>query len=322
MKKIAIFRRNGFGDLLATYPLISYLKKTYTAHFITLFVGETNYPLIKFLPQVDEVVVLPSKGNKYFTTIREVSKKRGRHYDLALSAKTSPMKLMNIALFVSGAKERCAYVNSHWHSRLVNHPIPYDEEKAGELHQALKCLHLVAPQLTEIPEELYPKIAVPNALLEPYLEQFRYNEPTIFISATTTKSENRFDSMRYAQVLNRLHKKMDFRVCIVSMQKDELRAEFIARHLQMNYRTYFTRSFDEFMVLLQLSDFLFVGDGGSAHIAAAMGKPQVVLFGQSHPKNWHPLSRLTTALYHPIHVNALSDEKILEALEQRLCKIS
>lgn len=318
MKKIAIFRRNGLGDLLTTYPLISYLKKNHPSHFITLFVGESNYPLTKFLPPVEEVVPLSANTNKYFTIIKEVGKRRHHNYDLALSAKTSPMKLMNFALFISGAKERRAYVDDSWHSRLVNHPLFYDETKASELHQALKCLHLVAPELTEVPKEFYPKIHLPMHLCQPYLEYFHYSEPTIFIMATTTRNENRFDSIRYAKILNRLYKTTPFRVALIGMKKDELRAQLIADHLKVPHHIYFSRSFNEFMVLLSLSDLMFMGDGGAAHIAAALNKPQVVLFGQSHPKNWHPLGEATTVLYHPLHVNAISDESILEALEQKL----
>src|SRR6185503_20134879 len=306
MKKIAIFRRNGLGDLLTAYPLILYLKKSHPTHFITLYVGETNFPLVEFLPPVDEVVILPTKGNKYFTTLKEVIKKRSRNYDLALSAKTSPMKLMNLALFASGAKERRAYVDSRWHSRFINYPLIYNEIAAREMHQALKCLHLVAPYLTEVPKELYPKIHLSRALCEPYLMHFPHEVPTLFIMATTTRNENRFDSIRYATVLNRLYKNAEFRVALVSMKKDEVRAQLIADHLQMPYQIYFTHSFSEFIVLLNLSDLTFVGDGGAAHIAAALDKPQVVLFGQSNPKNWSPLSDATTVLYHPLHVNALS----------------
>jgi ADP-heptose:LPS heptosyltransferase len=318
MKKIAIFRRNGLGDLLTAYPLISYLKISYPSHFITLFVGDTNYPLVQFLPPVDEVVSLPTKGSKYFITLKEVLKKRHHNYDLALSAKTSPMKLMNFALFASGAKERRAYIDNRWHSRCINYPLIYNEKEAKEQHQALKCLHLIAPHLKEVPKELYPKIHVPSSLCEPYLEQFQYKEPTILIMATTTRNENRFDSTRYAKVLNQLYSKRKFRVALVSMKKDEVRAQLIAKQLEMPHHTYFTRSFNEFMALIKLSDFVFVGDGGAAHIAAALDKPQVVLFGQSNPKNWHPLSENTTVLYHPLHVNALSDETILKTLERQI----
>jgi len=50
MKKIAVVRRNGLGDLLCAFPLINYFQKYQPDAQITLFVDKRNAPLIPYLP--------------------------------------------------------------------------------------------------------------------------------------------------------------------------------------------------------------------------------------------------------------------------------
>ena len=317
MKKIAIVRRNGLGDLLTAFPLILYIRKRLPKAKITLFADKRNAPLLPYLPKVDEVVLFPHEGNKYVNVLKTAWKYRTEKFDLAICSKTSPMKLMNFFLFALGAKRRAAYVDDSWHRRLINYPLFHDPVNSKKLHQALKCLHLVAPELQEIPEELYPKLSIPPELrrgIPPPVAK----GPVILVTATTTRVQSRFDPERYGRILNYLYQLHPFSVRIVGETKDRVRAALISEGLKMPYSIHFPRNFADFMLLLESSDLYFVGDGGVAHIGAGFDKSQVVLFGETDPCNWHPLSEKATALYHPIHVNAISDEVIFDAVKQRL----
>lgn len=310
MENIAIVRRNGLGDLLCAFPLVLYLKKYKPSARITLFVDKRNAPLLNFLPKVDEVVVFPGKGNKYFnawTLARRYQKK----FDIAFSAKTSPMKLMNFFLYWLKAKKRVAYVDKSWHSRLINHPLIFDPLQSNKQHQALKDLKMVAPELKEVPEELYPKLLLPFNK-----KSFSFPPSTILISVTTTKAANRLNEIRYSHLLNQLHKLSPIHVLIIGQSHDHQRAHAIARGLKAPYTLHFPRNFEEFMIFLDAADFYFVADGGVAHMGAALGKRGVVLYGQTNPLEWHPLTKKMETLYHPRHVNFLSDDMIFDALKR------
>ncbi|NGX53701.1 MAG: ADP-heptose--LPS heptosyltransferase 2 [Chlamydiae bacterium] len=318
MKKVAIVRRNGLGDLLCAFPLVLYFKRYHPHTHITLFVDHKNYPLIRYLPPVDEVVVLPATGNKYFNLLRVALKYRSADFDLVISAKTSPMKLMNFFLFFLGGRKRVAYVDKSWHSRMINQPIAYDETKAKKIHQALKGLHTVAPHLQVIPHELYPRIRISEEIKQRYQKLISVPHPSLLISASTTRESSRFDAERIATIVNRLYDDYSFSVVIIGEKKDRQRAEAIGAKLKTPYRLCFPRNFEEFMVLLDLCDLYFIGDGGIAHIGAALGKRGVALFGQTSPMEWHPLSARLSALYHPVHVNHLSDEMIITHLQTKI----
>jgi len=242
---------------------------------------------------------------------------RGK-FDLALSAKTSPMKLVNLFLYWLGAKERIAYVDSSWHRILINRPLPFDARKSKTLHQALKGLHMVAPELKEIPEELYPRLQIPDGFREKYRTCVTLKSPIVLVTASTTRPSSRFDVDRYVAILNSLYADYAFSVLVIGQSEDEKRARELVDKMKAPHQIHFPRNFDEFMVLLDLSDLYFVGDGGVAHIGAALGKREVVLYGETDPIEWHPLSKNVETFYHPHHVDQLSDSAIFHALRGKL----
>ena len=314
MPKVAIIRRNGFGDLLCSYPLVLYFKKYFPKTEITLFAEERNAPLLPYLQDLDRSVVIPSKGNKYFHHLQVAWHYRSERFDMAISGKTSPMKLMNFFLFTLGAKQRVAPVAGEWHRHLINAPIPFDEEGAKSIHQALKALRTVEPSYESVPEDLFPKIRVNASHFQHQLEG-----PSLLLSASTTRPTSRFDPFRMSELVNRIYEKTPFNVILIGQKKDEARARAIQEGLRVPYIVHFPRTFDEFMVWIDMSDFLFVGDGGIAHIGAALDKRQVVLFGETNPKEWAPLSYKARTFYDPLHVNRLKDEVLENALTEMIC---
>jgi len=307
MRKVAIVRRNGLGDLLCAFPLIAYLRAEVPQTQITLFVDESNALLLPYLPKVEEVVVFKKGKNKYLHLLQKALQYRHKKFDLAISAKTSPMQLMNVFLFALGAKKRAAYVDQRWSSKLINMPMEYEVQKMRGVHQALKTLRLVNPQLQAVPAAYYPRIDVPCQPAGPL---------RLLLSASTTRSSSRFDVLRYAQLVNRLGDEgVSFVVDLLGLPGDRLRAQAIASELKVPYQIHFPQSFSEFMSLVGRSDLVFCGDGGVGHIGAAMGKKMVVLFGETKPKEWGPLGPYVTTFYDPIHVNRLSDESIYQVLK-------
>jgi ADP-heptose:LPS heptosyltransferase len=319
-KQIAIIRRNGYGDLLCAFPLIFYLKEKAPHAQITLFVDRFNSLLLPYLPPLDHTVVLPPRGNKYFHLLKVALSHRRKNFDLAISAKTSPMKLMNFFLFALGAKRKVAYCDESWHSKLIDHRVPYPK-KNFNIHQGLKTLRLIDPRLEEIPEKFYPKLNVPGDIENLYLPQLKQNLPLdshllLTLNASTTNPKSRLSPIKYANIVNRLKKDIPIHAVVCGQQKDRERAFQIKEALRCNTSVYFPGNFDEFMVLLKASDLLFVGDGGIAHIGAGLDKHGVVLFGGVDPAIWSPLGDKTTVLFHPEHVDRIDEEEIFKKLDQ------
>jgi ADP-heptose:LPS heptosyltransferase len=309
------------------------------------------------------VVVLEDK-NKYWGLYKSV--REHAPFDMAISAKTSPMKLMNFFLYATKAPLKAAYVDDAWHCRWVNRGRAY--EPKAEIHQALKCLHLIDPTLRTVPEELFPKFSIPPApkategvaklhgseksmVLSPFCEDglacpcsadgglpkrvgeeamsqkgpkerfyapksFATPSKTLFLSVTNNRVGSTLSHENTASLLNRLFEKKDFSVVVNCEPKDEKKGQELKQILHMPAYVVPTPSFDAFLKLLASCEAAFVGDGGVMHLAAALDKPQVVLFGGTKIWEWAPLSKKAICLGHLHNVNDINPAQILEALDE------
>ncbi|MBS0626501.1 MAG: glycosyltransferase family 9 protein [Verrucomicrobia bacterium] len=306
IRNIAIFRRNGLGDVLCSIPLALRCKEMMPKAKVHLFIEQGVSCLIPYLQGPDKIIPIPPNKNKYFEIAHLAWNYRKTSFDLALSAKTTPMKLMNGSLFAIGAKYRAAYVDQSWHSKLVNRPRPFSQQKT--VHQALRSIHLIDPEMETLPPRLYPT-------LKPPTKKKLFPQKTLLLSVSNNRVGSTLPIDRTAAILNTLATKHSFAVAVSGMPKDLSKAWELASLLSMQKGIFSTESFDDFMSLLYSADAIFVGDGGIAHLSAGFQKPSVLLFGGTKVWEWGPLSEKAIVLSTPHHVADIPQAEILNALE-------
>lgn len=303
-QQIGIIRRNGLGDLLCVMPLVYLCKERFPGCQVTLFVDERGAPLLPYLEGIDESVVLPAMANKYAAFVKTAWANRYKKFDLLISAKPSPMKLLNLFLYLLRGKKRIAYVDQAWHSRLINEPRSYDPKE--EKHQMVKSLRLLDPSLEAVSSNLRPRLKVKPS--------FTFDQKTVLVSVTNNRLGSTLDSDKMQRILNSIKK--PFKVVINCEPANFDRAKLLAKGLQMPYEVIPTPSFDTFISLVASCDAFLIGDGGIMHLAAALDKPQVVLFGGTKVWEWAPLSEKAICLADPHNVNFIPEETIFQALEK------
>jgi ADP-heptose:LPS heptosyltransferase len=275
---------------------------------VTLFVDGRGAPLLPYLEGVDQAVVIPSSTNKYAALLKTAWAHRNKKFDLLISAKPSPMKLLNLFLYALRGKNRIAYVDEAWHSRLINQPRAYDPQE--EKHQMVKSLRLLDPSFETVPPALRPRLKVTPS--------FQFEERAILVSVTNNRLGSTLDADKTQRLLNRVYEKSPFKVVINCEPADRARAHLLAEGLKMATEIIPTSSFDTFISLIASVDAFFIGDGGIMHLAAALDKPQVVLFGGTKIWEWAPLSEKAICLSDPHNVNFIPEEIIQQALEKIL----
>lgn len=299
LKNIAILRRNGLGDVLCTLPLVSLCKQLAPQAKVVLFIDAAAAPLAPYLEGPDETVVIAHTGNKYIDLVKTAWSQPA--FDLAISAKTTPMRLMNFSLVAFKARYRLAYVAKSWDSYLVNRPVAYQKT---ELHQALKLLKLIDPQRESIDPTLYPRLKnIPAAPLK----------NSLLVSVSNNRAGSSLNLDKLARLLNQL----PFHAHISALETDRTRAQHLASLLTAPHTLHIGLDFPSFLALLQSAERILIGDGGTCHLAAALNKPQVVLFGGTKVGEWGPLSDRAICLAHPHNVNEIPDEEILYWVKER-----
>ncbi|WFQ79865.1 glycosyltransferase family 9 protein [Xenorhabdus sp. SF857] len=308
--KIAILRRNGLGDLICTQPLIKFLQKTYPNAEINLFIDSGNTELAYYLCPEIKIHILP-RGNKYLSIIKTALAFRRKNFEIAISAKPTPMKLNNLFLWLLGAKRRYAVVtDKHWHAKLVNYPVK--QEQVNGYHQALKVLRTFSPNESKLSPETFPYIEFKNTF-----QSIEQQTPMILFSISNNRKYSLINNERLTLIANKiLENYPDTKFFISSYKHDTPLAEDLKSRIGKNSEVVVSDSLDSFLTLLNSMTLIVVGDGGICHLAAALQKKLVAFYGVTRPENWAPLATkdTTITLYHPENVNNIDLGKVYPAI--------
>jgi ADP-heptose:LPS heptosyltransferase len=311
---IALLRRDRLGDLLCCQPLLRYCLREAPHASVTLFGDRGQRELLPYLPEIDHFVELPMRYSQFAAGYGMARRHRGK-FDLAFSGRVWPLTWGNLFLHGLGATYRAAHVDKRWYRFLINKPHWWDNQYQTRHHQAVKVLHLVDPELNNVPEALQPSIHIPDRMRDTHQPDLNFGnkEPLLLVSISNNRASSLLDPARVAQAINQLP---SIRIVISGVPQDAPRAAILASHLRVPHRIILTETLDALLVLVDSVDGLFIGDGGLMHFAAALKKPQLVLFGKTLPSEWHPLSNKARWLSHPIDVNGIPQPTIEEALRK------
>jgi ADP-heptose:LPS heptosyltransferase len=313
VKSYAIFVRSSYGDLLMVDPLIKYIKSLNRKNKITLFVEEKNSQLVEFMSDIDDFCEIPSKGNKYLFFIFYGIKYRKNKYDVSVAAKTGVGSANGFFQFILGAKKQISYVskNKTWTDKLVNSPVEYSESIYENQHYALSVLKLINNEFKEIPEALFPKL---NLKIE---KKNRANKK-LLISISNNRDSCTLNNDSIASIINKLSKELEFSIYISILQNDYSLAVDLKSKINNQSKICKTPLLKDYLLLLNSMDLCFFGEGGSMHMAAALGIPQVVLFGETSRVTWSPLSKYAHVLKDNTNVNNIPMNIIFQALKKKI----
>jgi ADP-heptose:LPS heptosyltransferase len=316
-KSYALFVRNSYGDLLMTDPLIKFIKNLNHKNEITLFVDDKNFQLVEFMENIDNYYIIPSKGNKYLLFIYFGLKYRKNKYDVSIAAKTGVGSSNGFFQFFLGATERIAYVlpNKKWTDRLVNRPVNYSEELYENQHYALSVLQLLDNTFLKIPKAFYPK------LNNHFIRKIN-DKPKLLVSVSNNRATSLLNNSTIASIINKLSTNFDFDLCISCLKSNKDKAIKLQNIIKQKSMVHSSLKLEKFISLLGESDICLLGDGGSMHIAAALGIDQIVLFGETSEITWAPISEKAIVLRDDLDVNNIPEAQIFEALKKKLIQVS
>ena len=181
-------------------------------------------------------------------------------------------------------------------------------------------MQLLDDKLTKIPNYLYPKLisrVKPN----------KNSKPKLLISVTNTRNSCLLNNKTIASIINELSKEFQFDIYISALKGDYDKAVNLKQNIIQDSIIKITPLLKDYIKLISSMDICFIGEGGGMHMTAALGIPQVVLFGTTSTTTWSPLSEKATVLddqsMEKIHrnVNNIPTNQILEALKEKLQNI-
>jgi heptosyltransferase-3 len=285
-KRIMLIQLRRIGDVLMCTPALRALRKHLPrSHIVFLTEGECA-DILALNPYLDELLVLDREryGNPLYW-LKKVWQIRRKRFDLVIDYLGNPRSAY--ISFISGAKLRVGYDlpgRRFLYNRLVK-----NEGKTGyAAAQKLEALKRVGIESTDLKLDfLLPKEA------ELFAQRFFREEGidrsrlVISISPTSRRSFRRWPQERFAQLADWLIHRFGAMVILVWGPKEKEIVERI-QHLMKEKPviSWRTKSLFELGAVIRECDLHLGNDNGTKHIAVAVDKPTITIYGPQDPKSW------------------------------------
>jgi len=310
-RSFLVIRRDNIGDLVCTLPLIAALRRRYPAARIEALVNSYNRDVLEGHPDLDAVHAYSKGKHREGESLAAVYARRlrllwslrradeGRGFDCAiLAAPGEQPRSLGYARRVA-ARHVLGYVSPGRTLRGIDLPVTYQPE--AQAHEVEKVFALLAPLgISEEP---------PAAMLRPHADALARVQtalsdkatgpgPLVALHISARKPSQRWPVERFEQVARTLHERHGARLVLLWAPGDEAnrlhpgddgKAAALAGSLAgLPVLPYATAQLADLIAALSACDSVICADGGAMHLAAALGKPIMALFGDSDPARWHP----------------------------------
>lgn len=315
MANYAIIRRNGLGDFIAgTVPLINYLINNgfCKEKEVFLFCSIANAPLVKYFFKECNVNVF-KQGNKYLSVFKTIIKNRNKKYDIGIIPIPDYPKLSSLFLYGIGCKDIYGRIGSSWIAEMLvdNKSYVADKDLFFE-HVSVSTIRLYKPEYIDLEKECYPKFN--KSIIKPF--EVDNHGPYLFVEVSNNRTTSQLSNANIAAVCNELEKQYDFSVLISAKRFDLNKANELMDMLNVPSEVHITNGLDEFVSYVDKADVVFTGDGGLGHIAGALGKNVVALYGGTSVQQWGILGENCTHLYDDKDVNNIDKSKMISEISR------
>jgi heptosyltransferase II len=282
--RILVVAPNWIGDALMAQPLLALLHQKHPGLQLDVLAPDWIGPVARRMPEVREVIAAPLRHGalQLGTRWRLARKIRSRRYDEALVLPNSWKAAL--VPFFAGIPVRTGYVGEARYGLL--NKLYRDGKRAMRQHYARLAGE---PMAIEAPHAALQSggLEVPAAEIARTLEKFGVRQPY----AVLCPGAEYGPAKRWPYFAS-LSSRIDLRAVLLGSTRDLEASKDIAGVNLVGKTT-----LDEAIQLIAGAAFVVSNDSGLMHVAAALGRPQVALFGSSSPLHTPPASPAARVLW-------------------------
>jgi heptosyltransferase-2 len=306
--RIVVRGANWVGDAVMTIPALRQLRRVFPKAHITLATRASAKGLFADAEFVDALQV--HKGTGLRSVVRQVRQWRQGNFDLAILFPNS----LETALVASlaGVPQRIGYATEGRQS-LLTQPLNVPEWRATK-HEVFYYLQIVAELewltthqqsfLNTQPDGALEVSVGRKAAARDSLRRHGVIRDGRVLVALCPGSVNsrakRWPAERYAALADRLIDELGAEVLLIGAAAEVDVSLDVSRQMR-NSAGVLTGKTDlaELVAILGLVDLLVTNDTGPAHIAGALGRPTLVIFGPTNPLTTRPFSPFAEIVREP-----------------------
>ncbi|MCK9585103.1 MAG: glycosyltransferase family 9 protein [Candidatus Cloacimonetes bacterium] len=261
--KILILRLSSLGDIVLTQPICAWLREHYPQARIDYMVKEQYLELVPLLGCSLNPIAYQKSTKAHLDLKKE-------QYDLVLDLHA---KLSTWLLRMAAQGEKS---------------VVYNKERSRRRKIVKGRRELAISSTVELYKSALDKIFDPVSLHSPrlyppedtILPALKTAAKRILIFPGALHYTKRYPSLSYKQLIDLSPK--DWQYIILGSPGEAALCEDIARGNQ-GLSLAGKLSFSQILALMQSADWVISADSGPMHLAAGLGRPQIAIFGATHP---------------------------------------
>ncbi|MDT7688200.1 MAG: heptosyltransferase [Acidobacteriota bacterium] len=290
VRRVLVVRLRSIGDTVLATPSLYALRRFLPSARIDVLLEDWVAPLLEGSELVDRVVTVERKSNS--SRLRVARQLRAEMYDVVYNLHGgSTAALLTRA---TGAPHRVGYADYSYAS-LHNHAAPpssmlWGREKTHSAEQQLALIGWTGVPVTDRPSSRLAVTHEASAVVARRLREeagltdaqpFALIHPAAAFDTKTWAAEN------FARVIEHLAARGLASVAVVAPGEAKV-IEDVRAHVASPLAGFNDLRLPELTALAARASVFVGNDSGVAHVAAAMGTPQVVVFGSSNVAHWRP----------------------------------
>ncbi|MDO8705753.1 MAG: glycosyltransferase family 9 protein [Sulfuricaulis sp.] len=304
-----IIRRDNIGDLVCTTPMIRALRQRFPQARIGVLVTSYNRQVVENNPDIDVVYAYmkakhrdPGQGvlGVYWRRLRLMFELRRTHFDYAIIGGATFLRRAlrlarmirprHIVGFTEPGKRGVRHIDVG-----VPYTLPHPMHEVEDIFRLLGPLGIQGPPP---PMRVYPPPASLAQVDAAFREKHLPMEQVVGVHISSRKLRNRWPAEKFIELIRRLSQTRHASFMLLWSPgsaanprhpgDDEKARQIMNACDGIPILAYPTDRLDQLMAGLARCHAVICGDGGAMHIAAALHKPILCLFGSSDKTRWYP----------------------------------
>lgn len=308
-QRILLIKPSSLGDVVHALPVLAALRGAHPDAHIAWLVGDRFAPLLENHPLLDEVIRFDRtrlgrmwRSPRVFVEFwRFVARIRRKRFDLVIDLQG--LLRSGLLSFFSGAGRRVGFADARegawlFYRRRVR--CPPSSEHAVERNLAVAEVLGLSVDRPEFPLGLGPS---ERADARELLSQTAGESIESFMAVVPGArwETKRWPAEKIAALIDRIHAEGLPRCVLLGASGDRQFADQVVASCKTGVVDLAGRTtLRQLVALIDLADRVVCHDSGPMHIAAALDKPTVAIFGPTNPARTGPYSPSAKVVAHPV----------------------
>ncbi|MDP2939242.1 MAG: lipopolysaccharide heptosyltransferase II [Candidatus Omnitrophota bacterium] len=297
IKKILIVEVNWLGDVLFTTPAIKAIKKAYPNCHLACMILPRVREVLEGNPNVDELIIFDEKGKhlRIAPRIKFILELRRKRFDIVFLFHRSLTR--TLITFFAGIPKRVGYATRK-RGFLLTKRIPQPPEG---MHRSDSFSNIAESFGIIVKDRNYEFFVSEKSrfFIREFLEKegISPHDFLVVINPGANWSLKRWPKENFAEVSDRLIEYFNAKIVISGGDKDidlaiDISNMMKAKPIILTGKT----TFKQLGALIERANLVISADSGPMHLAAAVGKNLIALFGPTDPKITGPRGKANTII--------------------------